>query len=73
MGSQVEDPKKPEQVWEAFERNFGQSNSYWHYHYYAFDIMADLDLFIGETVKGCKFKLGEEQYNINFFYHVTYF
>ena len=55
----VEDHKKVDQVWDAFE-NFEQSTSFWHFRdaYLAdfrqdkSETMADLDLRIKQTVRG---------------------
>ena len=56
----VEDRKKVEQVWNAFEKSFEQSTSFWHFRdaYLAdfrqeeSETMADLDLRIKQTVRG---------------------
>ena len=65
----MKDTKDPEQVLEAFEKSFEQSNSHWYYHKFylgdfrqsASDTMVDLDQCIRETIKGCKFKKKEEE------------
>ena len=59
LEDQVEDSKNPDQVWEAFEKSFEQSTSFWHFRdvYLAdfrqdpTDSTADLDLSIKETVR----------------------
>ena len=56
----VEDRKKVEQVWNAFEKSFEQSTSFWHFtDTYLADFRqeesettADLDLRIKQTVRG---------------------
>ena len=77
---QVEDPKDPDQVWDALKQNFEQSTSYWYFSdVYLADFRkevgestADLDLCIRETVWGCKFKKeDEEEQLINLLYHAT--
>ena len=60
----VEDCKKVEQVWNAFEKSFERSTSFWHFRdaYLAdfrqdeLETMADLDLHIKQTVRGCQWK-----------------
>ena len=60
----VEDCTKVEQVWNAFEKSFEQSTSFWHFRdaYLAdfrqeeSETMADLDLHIKQTVRGCQWK-----------------
>ena len=60
----VEDRKKVEQVWNAFEKSFEQSTSFWHFRdAYLADLrqdesetMADLDLHIKQTVRRCQWK-----------------
>ena len=50
----VDDPKQVDQVWDAFEKSFKQSTSFWHFRdaYLAdfrqdpLETMADLDLHI---------------------------
>ena len=57
----VENVKNPEQVWDAFEKSFEQSTSFWHFRdAYLADFKqdptestADLDLHIKETLMGC--------------------
>ena len=74
----VQDHKKVEQVWKAFEKSFEQSTSFWHLRdaYLAdfrqdeSETMADLDLCIKQTVKGCQWKKEtEEERMINLLYH----
>ena len=56
----VEDPKEPEQVWDAFKKSFKQSTSFWHFRdTYLADFKqdptestADLDLHIKQTITG---------------------
>ena len=56
----VKDHKKVDQVWDAFEKSFEQSTSFWHFRdaYLAdfrqdkSETMADLDLCIKQTVRG---------------------
>ena len=76
----VEDPKKVDQVWDAFEKSFKQSTSFWHFRdtYLAnfrqdpTETMADLDLCIKQTVRGCQWKKeAEEEQIINLLYHAT--
>ena len=76
----VEDHEKVDQVWDAFEKSFEQSTSFWHYRdAYLGDFrqdpletMADLDLQIKQTVKGCQWmKTSEEERMINLLYHAT--
>ena len=60
----VGDCKKVEQVWNAFEKSFKQSTSFWHFRdaYLAdfrqeeSETTADLDLHIKQTVRGCQWK-----------------
>ena len=60
----VEDRKKMEQVWNAFEKSFEQSTSFWHFRdaYLAdfrqdeSETTADLHLRIKQTVRGCQWK-----------------
>ena len=60
----VEDCKKVDQVWDAFEKSFEQSTSFWHFRdaYLAdfrqdeSETMADLDLRMKQTVRGCQWK-----------------
>ena len=76
----VEDPKKVDQVWDAFEKSFEQSTSFWHFRdAYLVDFrqdpsesMADLDLHIKQTVRGCPWKKEyEEGWMIDLLYHAT--
>ena len=58
----VTDCKQVEQLWNAFEMSFKQSTSFWHFRdaYLAdfrqdeSETMADLDLHIKQTVRGCQ-------------------
>ena len=60
----VKDCKKVEQVWNALEKSFKQSTSFWHFRdaYLAdfrqdeSETTADLDLRIKQTVRGCQWK-----------------
>ena len=76
----VENPKKVDQVWDAFEKSFEQSTSFWHFRdAYLADFrqdpsesMADLDLHIKQAVRGCQWKKDhEEEWMINLLYHAT--
>ena len=76
----VEDPTKVDQVWDAFEKSFEQSTSFWHFRdAYLADFrqdptesMADLDLHIKQTVRGCQWKKEtEEEQMIDLLYHAT--
>ena len=76
----VEDPTKVDQVWDAFEKSFEQSTSFWHFRdTYLADFrqdptgsVADLDLHIKQTVRGCQWKKEtEEERMINLLYHST--
>ena len=76
----VDDCKKVEQVWNAFEKSFEQSTSFWHFRdaYLAdfrqdkLETMADLDLCIKQTVRGCQWKKEtEEEQMIDLLYHAT--
>ena len=76
----VDDPKKVDQVWDTFEKSFEQSTSFWHFRdAYLGDFrqdptesMADLDLLIKQTVKGCQWlKTTEEEWLIDLLYHAT--
>ena len=80
LEERVEDRKKVEQVWEAFEKSFEQSTSFWHFRdtYLAdfrqdeSETMADLDLRIKQTVRGCQWKKeAEEERMIDLLYHAT--
>ena len=65
----VEDPKKVDQVWDAFEKSFEQSTSFWHFRdTYLGDFRqdpsettADLDLCIKQTVRGCQWERDSEE------------
>ena len=65
----VDDHKKVDQVWDAFEKSFEQSTSFWHFRdaYLAdfrqdeSETMADLDLCIKQTVRGCQWKKETEE------------
>ena len=74
----VKDRKVVQQVWEAFEKSFEQSTSFWHFRdaYLAdfrqdeSETMADLDLHIKQTVRGCQWKKEtEEERMIDLLYH----
>ena len=60
----VQDCKEVDQVCDAFEKSFEQSTSFWHFRdaYLAdfrqdeSETMADLDLHIKQTVRGCQWK-----------------
>ena len=76
----VKDRKKVKQVWDAFEKSFEQSTSFWHFRdaYLAdfrqdkSETMADLDLRIKQTVRGCQWKKEtEEERMIDLLYHAT--
>ena len=76
----VQDRKKVDQVWLAFEKSFEQSTSFWHFRdTYLGDFRqdesettADLDLRIKQTVKGCQWqKESEEERMIGLLYHAT--
>ena len=76
----VTDRKQVEQVWNAFEKSFEQSTSFWHFRdtYLAdfrqdkLETMADLDLRIKQTVRGCQWKKEtEEEQMIDLLYHAT--
>ena len=76
----VEDCKKVEQVWNAFEKSFEQSTSFWHFRdaYLAdfrqdeSETTADLDLHIKQTVRGCQWKKEtHEERMIDLLYHAT--
>ena len=66
----VENKEDVAQVWQAFEKSFEQSSSFWHFRdAYLSDVRqeatettADLDLRIKQIVKGCQWvKETEEQ------------
>ena len=76
----VEDCKKVDLVWNAFEKSFEQSTSFWHFRdaYLAdfrqdeSETTADLDLCIKQTVRGCQWKKeSKEERMINLLYHAT--
>ena len=76
----VKDRKKVEQVWNAFKKSFEQSTSFWHFRdtYLAHfrqdesETMADLDLRIKQTVRGCQWKKKtHEERMINLLYHAS--
>ena len=76
----VKDRKVVKQVWDAFEKSFEQSTSFWHFRdvFLAdfrqdkLETMADLDLHIKQTVRGCQWKKeSEEERMIDLLYHAT--
>ena len=76
----VKDCKKVDEVWNAFEKSFEQSTSFWHFRdaYLAdfrqdeSETTADLDLCIKQTVRGCQWKKeSEEERMIDLLYHAT--
>ena len=76
----VTDRKVVKQVWDAFEKSFEQSTSFWHFRdtYLAdfrqdeSETTADLDLRIKQTVKGCQWQREhEEEQMIDLLYHAT--
>ena len=76
----VKDHKVVQQVWDAFEKSFEQSTSFWHFRdaYLAdfrqdeSETTADLDLRIKQTVRGCQWKKeSEEEQMIDLLYHAT--
>ena len=76
----VKDRKVVQQVWDAFEKSFEQSTSFWHFRdaYLAdfrqdeSETTADLDLRIKQTVRGCQWrKETEEERKIDLLYHAT--
>ena len=76
----IQDCKKVDQVWDAFEKSFEQSTSFWHFRdtYLAdfrqdeSETTADLDLHIKQTVTGCQWKKEvEEEQMIDLLYHAT--
>ena len=76
----VKDRKVVKQVWDAFEKSFEQSTSFWHFRdaYLAdfrqdeSETTADLDLCIKQTVRGCQWKKEtEEERMIDLLYHAT--
>ena len=78
----VKDHKVVKQVWDAFEKSFEQSTSFWHFRdtYLAdfrqdeSETMADPDLHIKQTVRGCQWQEeSEEERMIDLLYHATIF
>ena len=76
----VDDRTQVNQVWQAFERSFEQSTSFWHFRdTYLGDFRqgedettADLDLRIKQRVCGCQWSRGtEEGRMIDLLYHAT--
>ena len=76
----VKDCKKVDEVWNAFEKSFEQSTSFWHFRdaYLAnfrqdeSETTADLDLHIKQTVRGCQWKKESEEVRmIDLLYHAT--
>ena len=76
----VDDPKKVDQVWDAFKKSFKQSTSFWHFRdTYLGDFRqdpmestADLDLCIKQAVRGCQWlKTTDEEQMIDLLYHAT--
>ena len=76
----MEDPRKVDQVWDAFKKSFEQSTSFWHFRdtYLAdfrqdpTETRADLDLCIKQTVRGCQWKKeAKEEQMIDLLYHAT--
>ena len=76
----VKDRTKVDQVWDTFEKSFEQSTSFWHFRdtYLAdfrqeeSETMADLDLCIKQTVRGCQWKKEiHEERMIDLLYHAT--
>ena len=76
----MDNPKKVDQVWDAFEKSFEQLTSFWHYRdaYLAdfrqdpSETTADLDLHIKQMVRGCQWKKeSEEEQMIDLLYHAT--
>ena len=76
----VQNRKKVDQVWMAFEKSFEQSTSFWHFRdtYLAdfrqdeSETTADLDLCIKQTVRGCQWqKESKEERMIDLLYHAT--
>ena len=65
----VDNPKKADQVWDAFKKSFEQSTSFWHFRdaYLAnfrqdpSETTADLDLRIKQMVRGCQWKKETEE------------
>ena len=76
----VKDRKVVKQVWDAFEKSFEQSTSFWHFRdaYLAdfrqdeSETTADLDLHIKQTVRGCQWEREhEEEQMTDLLYHAT--
>ena len=76
----VTDPKQVDQVWDAFEKSFEQSTSFWDFRdaYLAdfrqdpSETTADLDLHIKQTDRWCQWKKeSEEERMIDLLYHAT--
>ena len=76
----VKDCKVMKQVWDAFEKSFEQSTSFWHFRdaYLAdfrqdeSETTADLDLRIKQIVRGCQWKKeSEEERMIDLLYRAT--
>ena len=76
----VKERKVVKQVWDAFEKSFEQSTSFWHFRdtYLAdfrqdeSETTANLDLRIKQTVRGCQWqKESEEEQMIDLLYHAT--
>ena len=65
----VQDCTKVDQVWDTFKKSFKQSTSFWHFRdayladfrQYELETMADLDLCIKQTVRGCQWKKETEE------------
>ena len=65
----LKDHKQVDQVWDTFKKSFEQSTSFWHFRdaYLAdfrqdeSETMADLDLRIKQTVRGCQWKKETEE------------
>ena len=77
----VQNREEVEQVWQAFEKSFEQSSSFWHFRdAYLADVRqedtettADLDLRIKQIVKGCQWpKETLEQRMIDLLYHADH-
>ena len=78
----VKECKVVQQVWDAFEKSFEQSTSFWHFRdtyladfrQYESETTADLDLRIKQTVRGCQWKKeSEEEQMVDLLYHATIF
>ena len=76
----VDDPTNVDQVWDAFEKSFEQSTSFWHFREsYLGDFrqdptesMVDMDLHIKQTFRGCQWKKeSKEGRMIYLLYHAT--